>query len=166
MIQKKFSHAASFRVIQARTTEGINLKQTAEIEQYCQDILQAMENCKTDLCGIGEHCDCIPIERLYQYVFIGGLNSTQFQMKLENFYAVNPTGSITTPLNEVMDDYITYANTRTISIKMGSHGEASTAFFTSSANIPAPNPTKFVPGFQSNGAFLSKDGTQIKCGIC
>ena len=68
ILRTKYSHSASFRVIQVRTTTGINLKQTESIEQFCQEIIHAMDNFCTDLCGEGLYANHIPIETLL-YMF-------------------------------------------------------------------------------------------------
>ena len=59
LIEAKYAQAASFRVIQVRTTDGINQKQTNTIQKFCQDIIRAMDNCRSDLCGKDDYEDCI-----------------------------------------------------------------------------------------------------------
>ena len=152
ILSEKYPHTASFRVIQVRTTADINLKQSETIEKYCQDILRAMENYRSDLCGTEVFKDHIPIDKLYQYVFTARLNLTQFGAKLENFYSTNPTGALPVPLVTLMDEYISYSNQRNISISSGP--EASSALLTGNTNT---GKQPIVP------PLLNKDGTLTKC---
>ena len=115
-----------------------------------------MDNCRSDLCGVGLYEDHIPIEKLYQYVFTAGLNQTQFGIKLGTFYSQNPTGTLNISLLEHMNDYITYAAQQSIEINMSD--EASSSLFTGKESTKSP-----TPGKQSNGTFLDENGTQTKC---
>ena len=166
LIEAKYAQAASFRVIQVRTTDGINLKQTDTIQKFCQDVIRGMDNCRSDLCGKDDYEDYIHIDKLYQYVFTGGLNLTQFGAKLENFYATNPTVTLTVPLLTLMDEYISYSNQRNISIS--SCPEATSALITTTSNALNSMKLSYQPpsGRQPNGALLNNDGTKTKCEEC
>jgi hypothetical protein len=175
-VKSSYAHSSNFRVIQARTLAGFQLKQVGTHEDFCHDILDFEKSLQADLGGktpfptpgrsptlyVGQ----ISIRDIVSILYRSGLNITEFGNRQEVFYSQNPTGPLAPgeSLEDTMSANSQYSNTRNIdlALQLTTNNEPTSSLATM---LPLFAP-KFKDGLQSNGAIVIRDGTMTLCRNC
>ena len=154
-IKLQYGHCTNGRMISIRTQAGFLLRQTGSHQEFCHNVLDYEKHLNSDLGGTlplpihgqvwlnpdptktPHFVGTVLTRSLTSCIYQVGLNPNDFALRLEGYYAQNPSGVMTGTLEKNMSDNTLYLNSKASSI--ANISESTSSLYTHQPPNPIPN---------------------------